>query len=545
MEFDSDSAGSIESFFSRLQSSESSPRNLSQIFEDDLLPMQNESRNLRYQPSGHRTQKSSSSSSSTSTTSVEASSERSSVAVERKANRWVVVFAKIVHIYKGHQSMERMGLALTMLGDNEAANMILYKQKSQTRSNTTLKPNGKTIHLQDNYVQFYDDRREYWSVRFVYQADEEEFINVMSRYDWQLEQHASRSEAELEKEKQQDTEELTDQSSEQRSDRSMEQQSERNMKLRSERILELLRENVADHEETRRHTCDNHKHSRGNGDTQEQLRESCDNHKHSREHHESPPQPMPRSRNLTASQEEPTERSSYMDCLRRHFMNLGCEHTRTVREEIPEEDVIVTPMSRPIGSTTTTSNSSMENHCSSSGAVVKLQERPAESSSSRLAKFVDKHMDPGDVADMKMQRILDAMERVSDDRRKSIHEDRSEGTPKPQPRAMSSTEDAEDRLLQLEQLLLDAKKEQRDLKKAIRQRDEDLLSFQSTSLTLMEKMLASNEELSERNNRLLDAIMADKRTSGEKCTNCERSAQEIVFLKRHISALELALRESE
>ncbi|KAH8265017.1 hypothetical protein KR038_009588, partial [Drosophila bunnanda] len=439
--------------------SESSPRNLSQIFEDDLLPMQKESRNLRYQPGGHRSQQPQPSP----TNSREVSSQSRSVAVEQKPSCWKVVFAKVVNVYNDNMPLKRMGLALTMLGDNEAVSMILYKQKSQMMSNTKVKPNGSTIYLQDHYLQFYDSNREFWSLRFVDRADEQEFIHTMTSFGWPLEHRTSSSES------------------------------------------------------------DRHR---------QQLREDLAYHRHSRdidEHLELPPQPKPRSRNLAPPQEESKQRTACRHCLCR----LGCEHNHP----ISEEDVIVTPISRPIG--TTCSNTSMDNSYSSPSAVVKLQERKAESPSAvLLTKFLDTHMSPGDAAEMKMQNVLDAMQRLSAGHRKNFNDAHYEGTPKTQTRTTSKTEDAEDRLLELEQLLLDAKKENRELVKELKRRDEDIRNFQTSSLSLLEKVLASNDELTEKNARLLEM----KATKQVSCDNCERSAQEIAFLKRKITALELALR---
>ncbi|XP_020812161.1 uncharacterized protein LOC110187098 isoform X1 [Drosophila serrata] len=511
MEFDGDSAGSIESFFSRLQSSESSPRNLSQIFEDDLLPMRKESRNLRYQPGGHRPQQPQPS--STTKSGGEVSSASESVAVEHKPSCWKVVFAKVVNIYNDCRPLKRMGLALTMLGDNEAVTMILYKQKTQMMSNTKVKPSGSTIYLQDHYLQFYDDSRKFWSLRFVYQADEEEFIQTMTSNGWPLEQRTSNSEVDVEQNTSRSEGDVEQQLHASSSEEDVKQLSENNMEPRSEQNKD--QQNPAD----RRHS------------------------RNIDEHLELPPQPKPRSRNLATFQKESNQRT----VVCRHCLcRLGCEDSQPICEQIPEEDVIVTPMSRPIGSTCT--NTSMENQCSSANAIVKLQAKQAESpSATLLTKFLDTHSSPGDIAKMKMQNIFDAMQRVSDGgHRKNINDAQYEGTPKPQPRTTSKTEDAEDRLLELEQLLLDAKKENRELVKELKRRDEDLRSFQTSSLTLLEKVLVSNDDLTEKNARLLDTAMGDmKATKQVNCVNCERSAQEIAFLKRKITALELALREYE
>ncbi|KAH8245076.1 hypothetical protein KR032_004677 [Drosophila birchii] len=521
MEFDSDSAGSIESFFNKLQSSEASPRNLSQIFEDDLLPMRKESRNLRYQPGGHKPQK------PQPTTSREMSSESRSSAVERKSSRWEVIFAKVVNVYNGYEAMERLGLALTMLGDNEAATMILYKQKSKLMSNTKLHPDGSTIHLRDHYLQFYDNNRKYWNLRFVHQADEQEFIHFMTTNGWPLEQrtsnsetdgerqHTLRSETDAEQEQKRHTEPpLSDQIRVQLSDQSREQWSEQWSEQRSRELRSK-----------EQHTSDIHTYRRDN-----------------EEHQELPPQPKPRSRNLATPSEEQMQKSAaYMKCLRHHFMHEACEHMPPVRDEIAEEDVIVTPISRPIGSTS--SSNLLDNHFSSANAVVKLQESETKSTTSLLTKFVNTHMDPEDIAAMKMQNILDAMQRVSDGHRKKFND---KGTPKPEPRTTAKTEDAEDRLLELEQILLDAKKENRELMKELKRRDEELHDFKTSSLTLLEKLLSSNDELAKKNSLLVDTIVGDRKATNEvNCVSCERSAEEIAFLKRHITALELALRESE
>ncbi|KAH8343264.1 hypothetical protein KR059_007641, partial [Drosophila kikkawai] len=461
---------------------ESSPRTLSEIFEDDILPMRRETRNLRYQPGGHKSQRPTTSYEGSSSSSSSFCSISSSVPTVPESSRWAIVFAKIVNIYKGYEPVDRMGLALSKLGDNEAATLILYKQKSLTMSHTKLKPNGNAIHLQDNYLQFYDDDRKYWSMRFVFEADEKEFIKMMTSNEWPLEQHVvTASEVE-------DSEEQQEQHIGQRKEQHREQRKEHQ------------RESPSEHLAARSHTCNLHRHSRDN-----------------EEHQESPPQPKPRLRNL--------------DCIRRHFMHLSCDHTQPSQEHIPEEDVIVTPISRPIGST----NSSLENHCNSANAVVTLNGQKADTYSSRLRQLIDTE----EIDDSKMESILEAMKIVSEGHLKSIHD--NEDQPKPQPRATTKLEDAEDRLLELEQILLDTKKHNRELRKALKRREKDMLEFQSSTIELMEKLIASKDELSRRNSRLMDTILG-KANCEDKCLKCERSAQEIGFLKRHITALETALR---
>ncbi|EDV47378.1 uncharacterized protein LOC6551539 [Drosophila erecta] len=436
MEIGSDQ--SYQDFFDKLRS-ESGPRNLRQIFEDDDRPLENESSSLRYQPG----------SSKKSQAGKRAAMTRSSTqeSGDPPPAAWNTVIAKVVHAYKSSENLGRVGLALSILGEMEASKLIVYRSKSQVLTTLQLTPRGGKVILRESYLQFYDDEQRFWSLRFDKEPDEQEFVTFMLKNKLPVEHFLS----------------------EVSSSSSASPSSEDLTKSRTKSTVTKVTAN--------------------------------------------PPQPQPRSRvalpTLAKTDDEEPE-----------------------QEATPSnEDVIVTPLPRPIGSSNT------HRKPSSSSLAVAASEPSSGTplAVTTLDKYLDEQRASGVMMEHKMDAILQAMNRMGGGKSSVPLEKSSDPL---------LERDSEDEMLELEQKLLNLKRENRALMRNLKARDQALEDLRCSACALCEELLVQNGDFKEQNAQLLASkhISDLNTTSPADCRNCEQSSRQIAKMQRHISALQDALR---
>lgn len=463
--------------------------------------MRNESSTLRYQPRHRKSQPSNSSAELSSTD----SSSFGNFGSSQEPGRWDVTFAKVVMVYQGPETGS-MGLAVTIRASNDMANMIIYKQKTQVITSLRLLPHGFNVHMRDSYVQFYDDSRAFWSLRFVNEQDEQLFVHIMTENHLPLEVHRDGSTGGGPAEH---------------------------------------KGHCCDHKEPMKCACGKYIGPRLPSQASKKTYTV-----------DPQPQPKPRLRSMATSMdkaeigEDAKPKPTYMEALRAHFMQMA-PMPQAIRDSIPD-DVIVTPMPRPIGTTENPSDDPPQ-----------PQMALAHSSVSLLNKFVDQQRVKG--LDKKVECVLNYMRKMNMGQGKGLPDEGTKPklTTKNDATTTTSTmsEDPEDKLIDLELAVLNLKKENRALAKSLKKREDELHEFQSSSATLLERLLEKNQDLLERNCLLVDTITGTitrkakarnnnteqppASTPGLSCDNCDRSAKEIEFLKGHISAMEQARRESD
>lgn len=431
MEIENDQ--SYQDFFDQLRS-DSGPRNLRQIFEDDDRALENESSSLRYQPGVSKKSQGGKKPVITKSSTLDTGDPPTAT--------WNTVIAKVVHAYQDAANLGRVGLALSILGEMEAAKLIVYKSKNQVLTTLQLKPHGGQVILRQSYLQFYDEQKRFWSLRFDKQPDEHEFVRFMVKN-----------------------------------------------KLRVDHFL-------------------NEDSSLGSeSHSTEELSKKSTSFK-AKDMPVNPPQPQPRSRVVIPS--------------------LGkLEDEKAEQEPTPSsEDVIVTPLPRPIGSSNTHRKPS-----SNSLAVA----TPGQTSDSPLAvKTLDKYLDEqrasGLMMEHKMDAILQAMNRMG----------KTVAPVEPEPKDPLLERDSEDEMLELEQKLLNFKRENRALTRNLKAREQALEDLRCSACALCEELLVQNSDLKEQNAELLAS--KGHPGSASACHNCEQSSKQIAKMQQHISALQEALR---
>ncbi|XP_017055068.1 uncharacterized protein LOC108097343 [Drosophila ficusphila] len=427
-------AMSHEDFFDKLRS-DSGPRNLRQIFEDDDRPLENESPSLRYQPGGSKKPQSTKKPLATRSSTADTGDPPTSTAT------WNTVIAKVVHAYQNTENLGRVGLALSILGEMEAFKLIVYKSKHQVLTTLQLRPRGGKVILRESYLQFYNDEQRFWSLRFDKEPDEREFVGFMIKYQLPVEQFAS---------------ETSSPSSE-----------------------SLSRQAVS-------------KSSSSSG----------------KETTPCPPQPQPRLRVGIPSLEKLDD----------------YEPDQEPDRAAADEDVIVTPLPRPIGSS---------NNHSKSLTVANPAVKPSENlrAVKTLDKFLDEQRASGLSIEHKMDAILQAMNRMG-----------KAGAPVEAHSDSVLERDSEDEMLELEQKLLNLKRENRALMRNLKAREQALEDLRCSACALCEELLVQNGDLKERNAQLLATKGHHDLNSVSTCHNCEQSSNQMAKMQRHISALQEALR---
>eukprot|EP00099_Drosophila_melanogaster_P016572 NP_572324.1 uncharacterized protein Dmel_CG3342 [Drosophila melanogaster] len=431
---------SYQDFFDKLRS-ESGPRNLRQIFEDDDRPLANESSSLRYQPGSSKKLQAGKRPAMTRSSTQETG--------DSPPAAWNTAIAKVVHAYRSSENVGRVGLALSILGEMEASKLIVYRSKSQVLTTLQLTPRGGKVILRESYLQFYDDEQRFWSLRFDKEPDEKEFITFMVKNKLPVEHYLS---------------EISSSSSASPSREDL-------SKIRTKATVTKTTPN--------------------------------------------PPQPQPRSRvtlpTLEKADDEERERET---------------------ETPSNEDVIVTPVPRPIGS----SNAHRKLSASSLAVANASTSSDTPLAVTTLDKYLDEQRASGALMEHKMDAILQAMNRMGG---------QSSVAPK-KPSDPLLERDSEDEMLELEQKLLNLKRENRALMRNLKAREQALEDLRCSACALCEELLVQNGELKSQNAQLLLASqhISDSSTAASPahCRNCESSSRQIAKMQLHISALQEALR---
>lgn len=105
------------------------------------------------------------------------------------ADTWITVIAKVASGYKGSENVGRVGVALSR-NSAGGVKLIVYKSSSNllstlllTSSLTSSRPRGGAYNviLRESYMQFYDDEQHFWSLHFVVPKDEGEFTDAVEK----------------------------------------------------------------------------------------------------------------------------------------------------------------------------------------------------------------------------------------------------------------------------------------------------------------------------------------------------------------------------
>ncbi|XP_034662014.1 uncharacterized protein LOC117897345 [Drosophila subobscura] len=413
-----------DEFFDSLRSN-NGPRNLSQIFEDDVKPLQNESRNMRYQPSSAQKQE-------RHQQKIE-NKEKPRSALGQKWNVepgvWTTVIAKVAHAFSGSDDVGRVGVALSLHGDG-IAKLILYKTKTKVLASVVLTAPNASVIERESYIQFYADDRRFWSLRFDQDADEQDIIQALRKYDLPL----------------------------------------------TGVVSSCSSSSISDQD------------SKPKKSSQLQVQVQVQ-----------PPQPQPQPRSRlgpsVSTNQLPSEECSLVD------------------------DVIMTPVPRAIGLSHSSSASSSTIH----GSLM-------------VAK-----MDSGNDMDKKMDTILQAMHRLVSGAGSSS------GSTQLNDR-QQNTNDSEDEMIELEQKMLNLKRENRTLVKSMRAKEQDLEELRTSNSALVEL----NKELKQQNAALLvamasnayDQVNSNSTSASTSCPNCEQSASLINVLKRQVASIQSAMEQT-
>ncbi|EDX01015.1 uncharacterized protein LOC6524037 [Drosophila yakuba] len=231
-----------------------------------------------------------------------------------------------------------------------------------------------------------------------------------------------------------------------------------------------------------------------------------------------PPQPQPRSRVALPTLEKPDD-------------------VEPVEEPPPSnEDVIVTPLPRPIGSSNTQRKTSSS---SSSSSLAVATSEPLSSDTPLAVTTLDKYLNEqrasGVLMEHKMDAILQAMNRMGGGKSSVPLEKSSDPL---------LERDSEDEMLELEQKLLNFKRENRALMRNLKAREQALEDLRCSACALCEELLVQNSDLKEQNAQLLASKhISDAGTaSPASCRSCEQSSRQIAKMQRQIAALHEALR---
>lgn len=492
-------------------------RNLRQIFEDDDKPLQSESSNLRYQPQSSQKSKLQQQLQKTKTKGnpLEVANAKP---VAKDADAWTTVTAKVASGYKGSENVGRVGVALSRNGAG-GVKLIVYKSGNNllstlllTISTKSSKPRGGAYNviLRESYMQFYDDEQHFWSLHFLVPKDECEFIDALTKLSLPVEriQSANKSPGQV---KSTDTKA-----------------------------------------------------------TVESLSEK---------------DPLLRMKQAAAAAEKAMDTTALAICEEFGVPNnydSGSESTQSA------EDIIVMPRLNSVSKVKTivpviTSNSTLS-------LAITTQSKPqTTTASSQLEMYLDEQRATGHAMEKKMDTILQAMARLAASSSVQITES---GNDIPTPlttdpekqndkkmggilNAMSrltnnsvqqfndmlntnQTIDNEDELLELEQKLLNFKKENRSLMKSLKAKEQALAELRASTCALCEELLLQNNELKLQNQTLISAMSslnvkqtssstppcsasACASSSSDSCSNCDEYRSKIAKLERSVSSLQSIL----
>lgn len=426
----------------------------------------------------------------------------------KDAENWTVVTAKVASGYKGSENVGRVGVALSRNGAG-GVKLIVYKSGNNllstlllTISTTSGKPRGgaHNLILRESYLQFYDDDQHFWSLHFLVPKDEGEFIDALTKLGLPIE-HIQPPAAS--KKKAADTKE------------------------------ESTVESVTAGEQSNR---------------------------------------LVRLKHAAAAAEKAMDRTAL--AISKEFgvpdnYDSGSESTHS------GEDIIVMPRMVPV----ITSSSTL-----SLAITTQTKPQTTTTASSQLEMYLDEQRASGYAMDKKMDTILQAMSRLaSASSSAQISEGGGNDSILPLPSELEKPEDKKvdgilnamnrltnnssvqqyndilntvdngDELLELEQKLLNFKKENRSLMKSLVAKEQALAELRASTCALCEELLLQNNELKLQNQTLISAMseMNEKQASTAasssspvSCSNCDEYRSKIASLELRVNTLQSILQSS-
>lgn len=452
------------------------------------------------------------------------------MASKQGADSWITVIAKVASGYKGSENVGRVGVAMSRNGAG-GVKLIVYKSGSNllstlllTSSLTSSKPRGGAYNviLRESYMQFYDDDQHFWSLHFVVPKDEGEFIDAVEKLGLPIER--------------------------------------------------IQRENKTQQGRANRATTDSGE-TLAEERTQSRLQQTA--------------AAVSKEMNGTAlaiTEEFGMPHSAAYDS--------GSESTQST------EDILVLPsclsannkvksMAVPV----ITSNSTLS-------LAITTQTKPqCTAASSQLEKYLDEQRTNGNAMEKKMDTILQTMARLAvPSTSNSTNSETSRGggggtnelaiatnlekqedkmqmargnhgiltamsrlTNMPYNDNMilntshtSQATDNEDELLELEQKLLNFKKENRSLIKSLKAKEQALVELRASTCALCEELLLQNNELMLQNQTLISAMSVKVKnntntnntsttTSPTPCSNCDDYRSKVAILERSVASLQSIL----
>ncbi|TDG40620.1 hypothetical protein AWZ03_012955 [Drosophila navojoa] len=506
-----------QDFFEKLHSTDG-PRNLRQIFEDDDKPLLNESSNLRYQPQSSTKQQEQQNEQQQQDEQQQQQSptpqlqeklkgmmiasisrnKRDVMAVES----WSTVVAKVAHGFNGSENVGRVGVALSRNGAG-AAKLVVYKSRTQLLSTLLLTKSAQSssprigsanVILRESYMQFYDDEQHFWSLRFEVAKDEEEFTAALMKLGLPIEELRINE-----------------------VDKSSNDPLSTSNTLPQAQLAPALRQKISE--------------TSGSLANPEALPRTFDSESES-PHSTEDSVTTHRARSFKYSQKTLPAKSTKVSLPKKLDPNkssatpsskleLYLDEQRATGHAMDKKmDTILQAMCR------LTSNSNL----------------PLKESSGDSMVVSIEHKDS-----RKLDSILQAMSRVANNSGMQQLGESLDTT--------RGNTDNEDELLELEQKLLDFKKENRSLMKSLRAKEQALADLRASTCALCEELLAQNSELKQQNTALI-AAMTNQSSSTSltaivpvgnsaftvgDCENCEKYLTKISGLERRLSTLQSAL----
>ncbi|EDW06534.1 uncharacterized protein LOC6585246 [Drosophila mojavensis] len=504
-----------QDFFEKLHSNDG-PRNLRQIFEDDDKPLLNESSNLRYQPQSSTKQQEQQNEQQQQQQEQQQQTQApqqqpklkgmiASISRNKRdimtVDSWNTVVAKVAYGFNGSDNVGRVGVALSRNGAG-AAKLVVYKSRTQllstlllTKSTQSSSPRigSANVILRESYMQFYDDEQHFWSLRFEVAKDEEEFTAALMKLGLPIEELR--------------IDEADKSSNEPPSASNALPQSQLTPSLKQISETSGLPANP----EALPRTYDSE------GESPQSTEDSVTTH---------------RARSIKKSQKTLPGRSTTVSLPKKLEPNkspatpsskleLYLDEQRATGHAMDKKmDTILQAMCR------LTSNSNL----------------PLKESSGDSMVLSIEHQDS-----RKLDSILQAMSRVANNNGMQQLSESLDTT-----RGLT---DNEDELLELEQKLLDFKKENRSLMKSLRAKEQALADLRASTCALCEELLAQNNELKQQNTALIAAMTKQSSSNSltaivpagnsafavADCENCEKYLAKISALERRLSTLQSAL----
>ncbi|XP_030381630.1 uncharacterized protein LOC115629321 [Scaptodrosophila lebanonensis] len=215
------------------------------------------------------------------------------------------------------------------------------------------------------------------------------------------------------------------------------------------------------------------------------------------------------------------------------------------------EDILVTPAAKAALSHSSSSQALVPVLSSSnSNANISLavsSTNTSRNSAEKIEAYLDEQRASGQLMERKMDSILDAMKRLMSTH--NAQEQVALSADETSTTIDMSEKDKEDELLDLEQKLLNFKKENRRLIKNLKAKEQALLDLRTSTCALCEDLLAQNNDLKKQNSTLLSTMNAHLHGKGinmnlqsrAPCTQCEQATAKIIMLERRVTALQNAL----